>query len=119
MDDDDDSGFIDLKLESLESESKSEFSVVKATGLPDSVSGLGSFRTSGSSLGHHGCGANTFGKVMGDDDGRLRKVGSCRITVNDDETRTTKKEKINGYKVWMRWILRHHPNWRSGSKEGN
>uniref|UniRef100_A0A5B6Z4U4 Uncharacterized protein n=1 Tax=Davidia involucrata TaxID=16924 RepID=A0A5B6Z4U4_DAVIN len=86
----DDSGFIDLKLD-LSTESKPEYSAPKMSDLSDS--NFGSLR-GGTGLGHHECG------------------GSCRITVND----TGIKKGRKGQKVW-RWIVRHHPGWRSASKE--
>ncbi|KAA8529241.1 hypothetical protein F0562_033960 [Nyssa sinensis] len=102
----DESGFIDLKLD-LSSESKPEFSVSKMSNLSesdfDSLRGV-------TSVGLHECGGS-FGSVIGGD-GVYSRGSSCRITVNDRGIKKGRK----GEKVW-RWIVSHHPGWKSASKK--
>ncbi|CAK9149293.1 unnamed protein product [Ilex paraguariensis] len=104
----DESAFIDLKLD-LSSESKSDFSGLKMSDLPISLSSFGSLR-SGAFMENLES-ARSFGSLK--EDLLFGNGPSCRITVNDRGFRKGSK----GYnKVW-KWIFRHHSGLRSASKK--
>ncbi|KAK6921836.1 hypothetical protein RJ641_012343 [Dillenia turbinata] len=105
---DDESGFIDLKLDYLKTDysafSKTEdsLSVTKINGAESGKSCLRNAKSLAHELG------GSFGSFISDE--LLNNVGSCKITVKENWVKKSRKNM-----VW-KWILGHNPGRKSASK---